>query len=196
MDELKRGGNSVSFGKFLDKQLSLARMKRTTLAHLVDATTNQVSEWIVGEAFPNDEQVVRIAWIFNLSSVELMKERDNSKAKWRAREAYSGLINMVRELNPEDAVCLFEKVRRPNSLDLIAFSLNEDAERKMKFCEFGKAVKKRLIDMEQSQAWLIEQVKEKTGLYLDSSYMHRILTGAAKSQKIVRAICEVLNMEV
>lgn len=65
----------------------------------------------------------------------------------------------------------------------------------VKICEFGKAVKKRLIDMEQSQAWLIEQVKEKTGLYFDSSYMHRILTGAAKSQKIVRAICEVLSIE-
>ena len=65
----------------------------------------------------------------------------------------------------------------------------------MKICEFGKTVKKRLIDMEQSQAWLIEQVKEKTGLYFDSSYMHRILTGSVATPKIIAAIRELLNMD-
>ena len=42
---------------------------------------------------------------------------------------------------------------------------------------FGKAVKIRLIEMDKTQAWLIEQVKEKTGDFFDSSYLHRILSG-------------------
>lgn len=43
--------------------------------------------------------------------------------------------------------------------------------------EFGMAVKVRLIEMQKTQSWLIEQVKERTGDFFDSSYLHRILTG-------------------
>lgn len=47
----------------------------------------------------------------------------------------------------------------------------------VKTSDFGKAVKIRLIEMEQTQEWLIERVKEITGDYFDSSYLHRILSG-------------------
>ena len=44
--------------------------------------------------------------------------------------------------------------------------------------DFGKAVKKRLIDLDKTQSWLIEQVREKTGdMSFDSSWLHRILSG-------------------
>lgn len=46
-----------------------------------------------------------------------------------------------------------------------------------KTTEFGKTVKIRLVELERTQEWLIEQVKEKTGDYFDSSYLHRILAG-------------------
>lgn len=46
-----------------------------------------------------------------------------------------------------------------------------------KTTDFGKAVKIRLIELEQTQEWLIEQVKERTGGFFDSSYLHRILSG-------------------
>ena len=46
-----------------------------------------------------------------------------------------------------------------------------------KVSDFGMAVKIRLIEMQKTQDWLIEQVKERTGDYFDSSYLHRILTG-------------------
>lgn len=42
---------------------------------------------------------------------------------------------------------------------------------------FGKRVKIRLIEMGKNQEWLINQVKEKTGDFFDSSYLHRILSG-------------------
>lgn len=43
--------------------------------------------------------------------------------------------------------------------------------------DFGKAVKIRLIEMGQTQEWLIEQVKKETGAFFDSSYLHKILAG-------------------
>ena len=59
---------------------------------------------------------------------------------------------------------------------------------------FGKAIKKRLIDIEQTQVWLIEQVKRKTGLYFDRSYMYKIQTGQVATPKIVQAIRDILDL--
>lgn len=43
--------------------------------------------------------------------------------------------------------------------------------------DFGKAVKIRLIELDKDQNWLIEQVRERTGDYFDSSYLFRLMTG-------------------
>lgn len=59
---------------------------------------------------------------------------------------------------------------------------------------FGKEVKKRLVDIDRNQNWLINQVKEKTGLYCDSSYMYKILTGQHNTPSIVQAIREILDI--
>lgn len=48
--------------------------------------------------------------------------------------------------------------------------------------DFGKAVKIRLIEMEKTQDWLIEQVRERTGDYFDSSYLYRILSGKLSAE--------------
>lgn len=61
--------------------------------------------------------------------------------------------------------------------------------------EYSKRVKKRLIDLDKSQKWLIESVKERTGLFLDSAYLSRILKGERNPKKIIRAINEVLEVE-
>ena len=60
---------------------------------------------------------------------------------------------------------------------------------------FGKQVKKKLIDIDCDQNWLIDQVKERTGLFFDSSYLRRILTGERTSQKIISAICDILDLK-
>lgn len=60
--------------------------------------------------------------------------------------------------------------------------------------QYGKSVKKRLIDMGQTQAWLIDQVKEMTGLYFDRSYLSKIQTGKLSTPKIIDAIDKVLGL--
>lgn len=60
--------------------------------------------------------------------------------------------------------------------------------------EFGKEIGKRLIDLEKPQTWLIEQVRLRTGLYFDNSYLYKIKTGELATPKIVQAIREILDL--
>lgn len=64
-----------------------------------------------------------------------------------------------------------------------------------KFTDFGLCVKTKLLQMGKEQKWLEETVSEKTGLYVDNSYMYKILTGQRNAPKIVAAICELLNIQ-
>lgn len=66
---------------------------------------------------------------------------------------------------------------------------------KYEYSNFGKAVKKELIEINKSQEWLIEQIKCKTGLFVDSSYLNRIITGRSKNKKIINAIAEILELD-
>jgi len=60
--------------------------------------------------------------------------------------------------------------------------------------DFGKLVKHRLIDIGKNQAWLIEQVRERTGMYCDSSLCNRIYHGETAG-KVKSAICEILEIK-
>lgn len=64
-----------------------------------------------------------------------------------------------------------------------------------KFSDFGIAVKTELLRRGKEQKWLEEAVTEKTGLYVDSGYLYKILTGKRNAPKIVEAIKEILNIE-
>jgi hypothetical protein len=64
-----------------------------------------------------------------------------------------------------------------------------------KFSDFGLCVKTELLRMGKTQKWLEETVAEKTGLFVDGGYMHKILTGQRNAPKIVAAICEILNIK-
>ena len=48
--------------------------------------------------------------------------------------------------------------------------------------DFGKAVRIRLVELNRDQNWLIEQVKDRTGDYFDSSYLHRLLSGKTSGE--------------
>ena len=64
-----------------------------------------------------------------------------------------------------------------------------------KISDFGLCVKVKLLQKQKTQMWLTEEVTRKTGLYVDSGYMYKILTGQRNAPKIVDAICEILSIE-
>ena len=64
-----------------------------------------------------------------------------------------------------------------------------------KFSEFGLCVKTELLKNSQSQKWLEEEITKRTGLYVDSGYMYKILTGQRNAPKIVEAICDILKIK-
>lgn len=64
-----------------------------------------------------------------------------------------------------------------------------------KFSDFGLVVKTELLRRGKEQKWLEEAVSEKTGLYVDSGYMYKILTGQRNAPKVVAAICDILNVQ-
>ena len=64
-----------------------------------------------------------------------------------------------------------------------------------KFTDFGLCVKTKLLQMGKEQKWLEEAISEKTGLYVDSGYTYKILTGQRNAPKIVAAICEILSIQ-
>ena len=60
--------------------------------------------------------------------------------------------------------------------------------------EFKKAVKHGLVDRDMSQTELIRLVREKTGMFLDVSYLNKIYRGEKNSPKIKQAIREILDL--
>ena len=64
-----------------------------------------------------------------------------------------------------------------------------------KFTEFGLCVKDKLLRKGKEQKWLEEEVTKQTGKFMDSGYMYKILTGQRSAPKIVKAICEILDIE-
>ena len=64
-----------------------------------------------------------------------------------------------------------------------------------KITDFGLCVKTELLKKGRTQKWLEEEITKRTGLYVDSGYMHKILTGQRNAPKIVEAICSVLKIK-
>lgn len=64
-----------------------------------------------------------------------------------------------------------------------------------KFSDFGLTVKMELLKRGKTQKWLEEEVTSRTGLFVDDSYMYKILVGQRNAPKIVEAICEILKIK-
>lgn len=64
-----------------------------------------------------------------------------------------------------------------------------------KFTDFGLEVKTKLLRMGKEQKWLEEAVSERTGLYVDSGYLYKILTGQRNAPKIVDAIKAIVGID-
>lgn len=64
-----------------------------------------------------------------------------------------------------------------------------------KLTPFGLCVKTELLRRGKTQKWLERAVTARTGLFMDSSYTYKIMTGERSAPKIIQAICEILEIE-
>ena len=67
--------------------------------------------------------------------------------------------------------------------------------RKNKLTDYGKCIKKKLLDMDKSQEWLISEVNKKSPITLTSSYLNRIMIGKVINSTAIPIINEVLEIE-
>lgn len=58
--------------------------------------------------------------------------------------------------------------------------------------KFRYGVKIGLMRAGKNQQWLCREVNRRTGLYIDSAYMSRIIAGERNPPRILYAICEIL----
>lgn len=64
-----------------------------------------------------------------------------------------------------------------------------------KFTDWGLKVKMELLKKGKEQKWLEEEVTKRTGLFMDSAYINKILKGQRNAPKVVSAINEILEIK-
>lgn len=60
---------------------------------------------------------------------------------------------------------------------------------------FELEVKMKLLQRGMKQTELIQAVQSDTGLFLDDSYLYKILRGERKPERIIQSICKILEIE-
>lgn len=60
--------------------------------------------------------------------------------------------------------------------------------------DFGKTVRKRLIEIDKTQNWLVSQV-EARGVNCDKTYLSKALNGDRKGRQVREEIKKILNLE-
>lgn len=58
----------------------------------------------------------------------------------------------------------------------------------------GVEIKTKLVSLNETQEWLIEQAKEKSGMYVDCSNLYKLMTGQLHSKRLEGAIREILKI--
>jgi hypothetical protein len=58
----------------------------------------------------------------------------------------------------------------------------------------GKEIKMTLLDLNETQEWLIDQAREKSGMYVDSSNLYKLMTGQLHSKRLENAIRDILKI--
>ena len=63
-----------------------------------------------------------------------------------------------------------------------------------KLTDFGLCVKTELLRRGMEQKELEKNITERTGLYVDSSYLSKIFPGQRNAPKVVQAIRDILDL--
>lgn len=67
-------------------------------------------------------------------------------------------------------------------------------ELKRNLTEYGIKIKTELLRQGKTQNWLIDEIKQKTDKYVDTSNLYKLMTGQIANSEISGAINEILNI--
>lgn len=171
-----------ALGKRIDAILTELQVKRESFARLCRVESSAARKWISGEKRPDDAELRRIADILDTDYDELFRLRAEDDEGRYTAELYSEAISRVRKLSVEELVAVLPLLEKKHKENVV------------KTADFGKQIKIRLVELDKPQTWLIAQVKERTGMFCDDSYLRRIMNGVSKPPKIVAAIREILDL--
>lgn len=63
------------------------------------------------------------------------------------------------------------------------------------YTDFGRSVKQKLDEApRRTGTWLCAEVRKDTGLYVDSAYLSKILTGHRNPPKVIASIRKILDL--
>lgn len=60
--------------------------------------------------------------------------------------------------------------------------------------KFGYTVKTKLLEIGQTQQWLCSEITRRTGLFIDSGYLYKILSNQREAATIRAAIKDILDL--
>ncbi len=66
--------------------------------------------------------------------------------------------------------------------------------RKRELTQFGKEVKLELLLRNQPQVWLIDQLKQCSGMYVDNSTLYKVFSGQIKNSSLEGYIRDILDL--
>ena len=68
-------------------------------------------------------------------------------------------------------------------------------QRKNPLTPYGKEVKHRLIELDRTNGWLIEEVNKRREPKIDTSFMSKVLNGKVKNSRMTVIIDQILHEE-
>lgn len=87
------------------------------------------------------------------------------------------------------------KVTGKGQVYFVNLFLNSEKQEPTTLSGFELEVKMKLLQRGMKQTELIQAVQSDTGLFLDDSYLYKILRGERKPEKIIQSICNILDIE-
>lgn len=87
------------------------------------------------------------------------------------------------------------KVTGKGQVYFVNLFLNSEKQEPTTLSGFELEVKMKLLQRGMKQTELIQAVQSDTGLFLDDSYLYKILRGERKPEKIIQSICKILDIE-
>ena len=87
------------------------------------------------------------------------------------------------------------KVTGKGQVYFVNLFLKSEKQEPTELSGFELEVKMKLLQRGMKQTELIQAVQSDTGLFLDDSYLYKILRGERKPEKIIQSICKILEIE-